>query len=107
MPELSDYGIRPEDLTEEEAASLAGELLAAHGLPHKIWVRGDVESELDEMLASSGKTLSQTKHEELVEWAWEEADGRLKGLSDCTDSDWELIRDVIRDTAEERYIDID
>lgn len=101
---LKDFGIDPDDMIEEDAASLAGELLSFHNLPHKIWVRGDIESELDDMLASNEKELSDTKREEIVEWAWENK--RLQRLSECTEGDWQLIHDVIHETADERYIDI-
>lgn len=102
---LKDFGIDPHDLIEEEAASLAGELLSAHNLPHKIWVRGDVESELDDILASNGRELTTAQHEELVEQAWESK--QLQRLSDCTEGEWQLVHDVIQETAAERYIDID
>ena len=87
---LQDFGIDPSTLTDGEAATLAGMILGARDLPHVIWLRADVEMIVEE----EGYELSPSQHESIVDTAWERS---KRGLSDCSDSDWGLIRDHVYD----------
>lgn len=99
---LKDYGIDPHELTEGEAANLASELLTKHDLPHKIWVRGDVESELLDVIAGGDQALGGIPphvFDAVVDGAW--SSRHVKDLSDCVESDWDMIRYAISTAAEE------
>jgi hypothetical protein len=80
-----------EPTTEDEAAALISNLGARWGLPHKVWQRGDVTAIAEE----EHPDLPGAEIDKLVTRTWES--GRLKQLKDCTDSDWEIIRQAVND----------
>jgi hypothetical protein len=79
-------------LTEDDAAAMADELLAALHIPRTIWSRGDLDDAAEDN-AAEGKAQAVGDH------LWANRGGYLKNLGDATDRDWQLIADAARDAA--------
>jgi hypothetical protein len=79
-------------LSEDDAAEMANDLLAALHIPRTIWSRGD----LDEAAADHA---IGGKAQEVGDHLWANRGGYLKNLGDTSDRDWQLIADAARDAA--------
>jgi len=81
-------------VTEAEAQDIGTNILRAAEIPVKIWSREDLNQ------GAEDNTI-EGRANEVADELWERRGTRLKQLTDCTDTDWQIIADAARDTAAE------
>jgi hypothetical protein len=79
-------------ITEEEAQEIGTSILRAASIPIKVWSREDLDQ------GAEDNTI-EGRADEVADELWANRGTRLKQLGDCTDTDWQIIADAARDTA--------
>lgn len=79
----------------EDAIRLATKLLWEFGVPSKVWQRGDFEQEWQDQTGNDTDV-------DMPDDAWEQIQNTYghKHLADCTETDWMLVEDAVKDSLD-------
>lgn len=81
-------------VTEDELIGLAARILRNHGVPFKVFQRGD-------LITDDLGSVQESREGEVADALWADRRTGLKNLCDATDSDWQNINDAMASKAVE------
>lgn len=81
-------------VTEDELIGLATRILRNHGVPFKVFQRGD-------LITDDLGSVEEGQEDIVADALWADRSSALKNLGDATEADWQLINDAMATKAAE------